>query len=1129
MKKPFTYKLMMLSFIFFFIASIPGISQTLIISEVVDGPGTGGYPKYVEITNTGMVAVDLTGLKIRKSSNGGAFGDAYTFAAFNLPSGESVVVTNMDNATSGQLWTDYNLTAPTNVVHGVTNVNGNGDDAYALTDGLDNIIDIYGAEVDGTGSAWDYLDSYAYRNSSVVAPSTTFQASEWTVAPTNTLDGQAADLSGFLTPGTHTYTPPSSNDNTSSANIDGVTQPAAATLSSITDDILEAVPVFRFNLTDSASGDGLPTKVTSFTFKAGPDNTANWAEDVGGAYFMTGTTTPQLLVTGEMVVSEGTVTVPLTTPLEIADGADTLVHLFIFPDSTTTDNAVVQVMIDADAHGFMADPTGSVFSPAFVADIVGNAFTIEVVATDLWFLPQVSDVIGPYQSVYVGATDENGNIDSDNAGTDVTLTYSGTGTLSGTNPVATDAGIAAFSDLSYDTEEVGVTLTAAGGSLASVVSDPFDISFIALPYLEDFTDGFGYVSTFSVSGDTKEWVNDLGTVAQMNGYNSGDLEEDWLILPAIDFTGFDNLAMTFETWYRFGNDDADNYLKLMYSTDYTSGSPADATWTELSFNKPGNQQEWASSGVIDISALSGFVTIAFKYHYNVDNYRRWEIDNILIEEATSPMIQNVTYTPEFPEATEPVSVAADITDDLSIDTAYLVWYPNGALASEWDTIAMDVTSGDNYTTVTDIPAQDVDTVYTHIVSFDGDSQVKKYSDFYLILPTPSIYDIQYSMDDPANSLFEGMIVRTTGIVTANDTVGRYKDDGFFIQDSASTWNGIYVHDFNENALKRGDSIVIVAEVEEYFNLTELKNIISIDVIAIDKTLPEPLVITPGEFGEPYEGVLVQLQDVKVKATRDKVGNGQFVVTDGTDTVLIDDAMIRPDVVKDSVYTITGIGFYSYGELKLLPRDMSDIEGYIKVNMAPVIGTVSISPESPTDTDIVTLSFTITDDAEAPIHIDSVSLMYGTTEGVYDMEASVTADGFDATVFFADIPAMSAGTMVYYEISATDSDAENPLTSIITGSYEVVTGVGTSFSTLSNVSLFPNPNDGAFTLTFNSTSAATLNMSVLDMQGRVIEAGVLNIQGNRSQHNIVLEKAERGLYIIRLENDGNTLYKRLLIE
>ena len=51
----------------------------------------------------------------------------------------------------------------------------------------------------------------------------------------------------------------------------------------------------------------------------------------------------------------------------------------------------------------------------------------------------------------------------------------------------------------------------------------------------------------------------------------------------------------------------------------------------------------------------------------------------------------------------------------------------------------------------------------------------------------SIYEIRYSEAEDGASPYEGEYVNTSGVVTAND------GSGFFMQDSASSWNGIYVY------------------------------------------------------------------------------------------------------------------------------------------------------------------------------------------------------------------------------------------------------------------------------------------------------------------------------------------------
>ncbi|MCU4155901.1 lamin tail domain-containing protein [Carboxylicivirga sp. A043] len=193
-----------------FMLPLTALGQTLLITEVVDGTGSGATPRYVEISNPTDAIINLDGLKINKYSNGSSTAStAYTFSSFDLPAKASIVVVNIADNTK---WADYNLTTPTHAIYGANNINNNGDDVYELATAADATIDVYGVKgTDGTGEDWEYTDSYSYRNSNVLTPNTGFLSTQWTIAAPNTLDNQGSDLSSFLTPGTHTFDAPSSD------------------------------------------------------------------------------------------------------------------------------------------------------------------------------------------------------------------------------------------------------------------------------------------------------------------------------------------------------------------------------------------------------------------------------------------------------------------------------------------------------------------------------------------------------------------------------------------------------------------------------------------------------------------------------------------------------------------------------------------------------------------------------------------------------------------------------------------------------------------------------------------------------------------------------------------------------
>ncbi len=244
-------------------------------------------------------------------------------------------------------------------------------------------------------------------------------------------------------------------------------------------------------------------------------------------------------------------------------------------------------------------------------------------------------------------------------------------------------------------------------------------STTTIPYNNDFAAGFDDIYTISVAGQNVWTIND--EFARGNGYNGDNPEEDWMIIPGINLDNYSNEVLTFETKYKYGSEDADNYLKLFYSNNYSGiGDPTSADWTELAYTQPTNADEWIGSGDIDLSAISGTsVYIGFKY-YSTDDARRWDVDNITIEEVSnlSPEISNLEYTPQTVTSSDAVAVTADITDsDGTIQTAELHWgTESGNLTN---TIGMSTTRA-SYSTDSPIPAQaDGTTVYFEVYAQDN--------------------------------------------------------------------------------------------------------------------------------------------------------------------------------------------------------------------------------------------------------------------------------------------------------------------------------------------------------------------------------------------------------------------------
>ena len=115
----------------------------------------------------------------------------------------------------------------------------------------------------------------------------------------------------------------------------------------------------------------------------------------------------------------------------------------------------------------------------------------------------------------------------------------------------------------------------------------------------------------------------------MSGYaGTNNANEDWLISPSIDLSGLTAASLSFQTASRFTG----NVLEIKISSDYTSGNPNGATWTDLTaILDASNSYTWTNSGNIDISSfVGGNVRVAFKYTSTSSASMTWEVDNVKI-------------------------------------------------------------------------------------------------------------------------------------------------------------------------------------------------------------------------------------------------------------------------------------------------------------------------------------------------------------------------------------------------------------------------------------------------------------------------------------------------------------------
>lgn len=147
------------------------------ISEVVDP--TSGNNKYVEIYNGSSNPVDISNYKLNIYRNGSTtLGDAFlVWPGTILQPGYTYVFSNSGSTLD---YTDCGANVTMN-----TNLNSNGDDAYELVDGNNNVLDRFGVvgEDPAPNTSWNYVDKVVHRNYDIYCGTPIFDLSEWTFEP----------------------------------------------------------------------------------------------------------------------------------------------------------------------------------------------------------------------------------------------------------------------------------------------------------------------------------------------------------------------------------------------------------------------------------------------------------------------------------------------------------------------------------------------------------------------------------------------------------------------------------------------------------------------------------------------------------------------------------------------------------------------------------------------------------------------------------------------------------------------------------------------------------------------------------------------------------------------------------
>ncbi len=605
-------------------------APSVYISEIA-GDGVGGDfdDEYIELSNSGSSSLDLNGWQLLYYHS--SLEKTITFGSGDaIPANDAFVIAARSSYDAADLTPDY-----------VSSFSMNAHCYVVLKNASGTIIDEAGSSGD------KFNDDHNYEFTDCASDN----------KPVTNWDDLG--VSGVGTPGSINCA--SANDTDSEASAPGTQINPGTTIAST---FTGYTNVFKFDIDDKGTADGVATKVTNIRIYPHSSNTADWTDHIQDIKLNDGLD----LSLNPITITDTYIDIPISGTYDVADGTSKEITLSIQLNTTNlVDGAILSFMVDTDTHGFTANgSTGSNFASTFVSGVDFNSadFTIGVTATELRFITNKPPATAGLNSDFltsIEATDVYGNRDLSDNSSSITLTINtGVGAISSATGLTQtlSSGIYEWTDIRIDAVGIhtihaddGATLTDVNSGDVNITTGPTTI------WWEDCTPNH----TWTNDG-TANWVIDApGTNPSANG-TSGDFyktkfenqeylksKEYTLTSEAIDLTNYTDCEINFDMWLG-----SELYFDGGVFECYSSGM---GTWTKMDADLAydgyvsalegdgwdGSKKSWQTVNV-DISVFDGESDFQFRYRFKSDASNQdygWAVDNMEVI-GTPTGLSNVT-------------------------------------------------------------------------------------------------------------------------------------------------------------------------------------------------------------------------------------------------------------------------------------------------------------------------------------------------------------------------------------------------------------------------------------------------------------------------------------------------------
>ena len=409
----------------------------------------------------------------------------------------------------------------------------------------------------------------------------------------------------------------------------------------------------------------------------------------------------------------------------------------------------------------------------------------------------------------------------------------------------------------------------------------------------------------------------------------------------------------------------------------------------------------------------------------------------------APSITNVSYTPQFPEENEAVTVSAQITDDGGIVTSQLLW---GLASSNLNNTVNLSASGNNYSAT--IPGQSAgQQVYFRIKAIDDDNNTSLSSvNNYQVAENAGFISLPFTEDfnDETLGIFLDVSVTGPELTWHNDDY----QDAYYAK--MSNYNGT---DNSENE----DWLITPGINFDGYSNEKLNFKSSMKDYDDDNCFIYLMYSTNySGTGNPNNATWT---DISSSANW---SNGDYTWTESGEINLA-------SITGNQVYLAFKYDSQA-GSGKTWQIDDVSITIDGTSNTPPQITDVSHSPNTPDANEAVIVSATITDDGS----VASAELLWGLSSSSLNNTVNLTASG---SSYSGQISGQTESTTVYYQIKATDNDAEVGTSTIASYTVNGSSGTPPQISDIEHLPVIPNDNEPVI-VTANITDDGSISSSEL---------------------------------------------------